>query len=870
VGIALNPDYIALLEHIQNASRLIGGESGSGPGFTEQDRLRVALAFPEAYEIGISNQAVQILYHLARRLPGVGVERVYLPWVEAIALLRERRLPLVTLETWTPVREAHLLGITLQHELNYTNVLELLSLAGIPLRAVNRSGMPLVLAGGPAVANFLPMLPFFDAFVIGDGEEVFPEVLHSCIEGVEAAEDRRALLRRLAGITGVFVPGISVTAERRVIPRLEGAPYPADCLVPLAAGVHDRAWVEIMRGCTRGCRFCQAGMWYRPVRERRAESVLQMAGSQLVVTGHEELALSSLSTTDYTALRNVLTALGRDLPDVRVALPSLRVDSAAIRLNHLASPSGSTVTLAPEAGSQRLRDVINKNVSEADISGAAREAFACGYTVLKLYFMIGLPSEEDEDVQAIVDLCGRLRDLGRGCLGSRAARLSLHVSVTNFIPKPATPFQWEAMAERATLLRRQKMLRAGLGRSPFKLSLHSIDTSYLEAALARGGVDLADVIEEAWERGARFDCWTEQERLDAWGAAFAARGLSAEQLATATLDPEGELPWDIIQGPVVSREFLKRERDRAARGMTTGDCRWDACQACGVCGAAVTGPHLAAEHGDEVQSEPWVRGVADSAMESRAAVARDSGSGRFSYVLEFSVRGRQRFLAHLDTLQLLRRAVRRAGGRLALSSGLRPKPLLSVALPRPVGVESRQEFCQLTLSEPPPRDFAPRLAAALPDGVRVIRIAPWRRRASVPAEVTGCTYEVEVVIRDTGAREGVVADGVDVLRAAMRSYTEAGSIGVERRRPGEVRVIDVKAFVQNVEVSTPEPGADGGRSSVRIRFRTAVSPRGSARPQEVVEALQRVGGVDLLVRGIERLEIDIAGEGPFEGTGKTR
>ncbi len=869
--------FVALLERIQNASRLSGGETGSGPGWSRlgseySDPLRVVVAFPEAYEIGISNQAIQILYHLARETAGVGVERCYLPWVEAISLMRAEGLYLPTLETWSPVRDAHLVGITLQHELNYTNVLELLHLAEIPVRASQRPAFPLVIAGGPAVSNFLPMEPFLDAVVVGDGEEVFPEILELMRREVESGAGRTAVLSSLASIRGVYVPGVSRSVERRVLASLEGAPYPVECLVPLAAGVHDRAWVEIMRGCTRGCRFCQAGMWYRPVRERRADSLLGLASAQLAASGHEELALSSLSTTDYSALQRVLSSLASDHPGVRVALPSLRVDSASVRLSHLVSPSSSTVTLAPEAGSQRLRDIINKNVSDEDIMGAAREAFAGGHTILKLYFMIGLPRERDEDVVAVVDLCRRLRELGKRSLGARSGRLALHVSVTNFIPKPFTPFQWEAMADRATLERRQGILRAGLGRGQAKLSLHSIDTSYLEAALARGGVELADVVEAAWEAGARFDCWTEHERLDAWDAAFRARGLSAEGLATTALDPAVALPWEVITGPVVSRSYLLRERERAAHGLTTPDCRWEGCEECGVCGEAVPGPDLAPADmrpdGDVVLGAGGVSeagavlgaggGPTEGTMSRRPAASSKWAGRVLEYLIEYSVHGRQRFLAHLDTLQLLRRAVRRAGGTLALSAGMRPKPLLSVALPRPVGVESRQEFCQIALSQPPPADFVSRLAAALPEGVAVTGMMPWRKRKSVAAYVVGCRYMLHTQPSTGRAAEGVEAVQThggerwgDMLAAAARRYTEAGSILVERRRPGEIRRVDVKLFVSQVQVRE-----DGG-----VEFHSLVGPGGSARPQEIAAALAQMAGEKIEVRSVERLAIDLGGDG---------
>ena len=850
--------YLSILERIQNASRLIDGEIGSGPGFSGEPRLRVALAFPEVYEIGISNEAIQILYYLARTVPGVDVERVYLPWIDASSLLRYEKVPLLTLETWTPVAEAHLLGITLQHELNYTNVLELLELSGIPVRASERSTFPLVIAGGPAVANFAPMAPFLDAIVVGEGEEVFPEILATLVRNiVEEGGGRDEALASLAAVRGVFVPGLSRGVERRVLPRLEGAPYPDQPLVSAKAGVHDRAWIEVMRGCTRGCRFCQAGMWYRPVRERRASSVLALAEDQVASTGHEELALSSLSTTDYSALPDLLRALALRLPEVRVVLPSLRVDSAAVRLCELTSRRASSITLAPEAGSQRLRDVINKNVDEEDVLEAAREAFSQGYTTLKLYFMIGLPTETADDVQGIVELCRRIAGVGKSALGARAGRLALNVSVTNFIPKPFTPFQWEPMASRAELEQRQRILRRGLRRGPFKLSLHSLDTSYLEAALARGGAEMADVIEEAWRRGARFDCWTDQERLDAWAAAFGSNGLAAEELATRVLGEGDALPWDLIEGPVVSKEFLLGERWHAYRGLATPDCRQGECLKCGVCGKELKGPDLAREAGGlSVGPAPSVDSPSSGHPARQSEMNRSAGAASLRYLLEFSVTGRMRFLAHLDTVEVLRRAVRRAGGRLAWSQGMRPRSELSCVVPRPVGVESRVELCQVGLSEPPPSGFVSSLNAVLPEGITVGRMIRWMARRPAASYVTSCTYEVWV----TGEASGSGApEFQEAVRAAAHAFAELDVCYVTRRRPPEARQVDVKQFVQCVQVgSLPEIEGPGGDAGTCLRFQTRITPRGAARPEDVVEAISTLACLALHVRRVERTAIGLS------------
>lgn len=842
--------FEGILYRIRQPARLIGEEFGAGPGFTGRaGELRVVLGFPDTYEIGISNQALQILYHLALQTEGVAVERTYLPWTDAISEMKREVVPLLSLETWSPVIEADLLGLTLQHEFNYTNVLELLDLAGIPLHADERSDQhPIVLVGGPAVADFLPLSRFLDAVAVGDGEVLFPEILRVLTENRDRGGARAEAKRRLALIDGVYVPGLSTSVDRRVRPRLEGAPYPGSCLVPLTAGIHDRAWVEVMRGCTRGCRFCQAGMWYRPVRERAPAEIMTMAAAQLASGGQQELALASLSTTDYTCLPALLTETVRSHPEVRVSLPSLRVDSAAVRLAHLASPTGPSLTLAPEAGSRRMWDVINKNVTEADVLAAAEEALRSGRTTLKLYFMIGLPLERDEDVVAIADLCLRVRELGRRVLGARAGRLQLNVSVNNFVPKPFTPFQWAAMADRDTLIRRQDLLRSRLRKPGVKLTLHGVDKSYLEAALARGGEEMGGVIEEAWRRGARFDSWTEQFRGDAWTEALAAAGTSAERLATNPIPPDASLPWDVIEG-VVDRSFLWSEWERALSGATTGDCRWEGCTACGAC-ATPPANDLAATF-----PRPVVAPQPDRISVMRLGTPSGGPSverPRLRYVLTFSVTGKGRFVGHLDRVEIFRRAVRRAGGRLALSEGLRPKPLLSLALPLAVGVDGLQELCEFELAEEPPLLFLERLSTALPAHMRVLSLAPYDGPRSLASRVVGATYEVEVrpPPPETGAT-ALPGESAPLVKAAAR-FAAASVLRVEETREGRVREVDVKAYVDRLRV---EPGKEGVHTLV---FRAAVTPSGTTRPERVVQAMSVLTGLELEIVHITRTEIELA------------
>jgi radical SAM-linked protein len=844
--------YSDILAKIRQPARLIGNEFGAGPGFSGRaDELRAVLAFPDAYEIGISNQAIQILYHLAKQVEGVGVERAYLPWVDAIKEMRQADVPLLTLETWSPVVSADLLGITLQHEFNYTNVLEMLDLAGIPLMATERTGdHPLVIGGGPAVANFLPMAPFLDAVAVGDGEEVFPEILEALVASKRGGESRAEAKGRLSLIEGVFVPGVSATVTRRVLRRLEDAPYPASCLVPLTAGVHDRAWVEVMRGCSRGCRFCQAGMWYRPVRERSPEKVMTMVTDQLEATGHEELALASLSTTDYSGLEELLTGIAHDHPETKVSLPSLRVDSAAVRLAHLVSPTGPSLTLAPEAGSQRMRDFINKNVTEDDVLSAAEEAFRCGYTSLKLYFIIGLPMEADDDVEAIADLCLRIREMGRRLLGQKAGRLQLSVSINNFVPKPFTPFQWVGMAERATLRGRQELLRARLRKPGLRVALHDVEKSYLEAALARGGEGMAAVVLEAWRQGARFDSWTEEFRGAAWRVALETAGTTAEVLATATYAYEAPLPWRAIRG-AVDEAYLIAEWRRAALGEKTPDCRDGDCGDCGACvpGIAIDVARAGARQiGSVVDSASGLAvglaGKGQAAAQTLGPVARPQSRGG-RYLLTFAVGGKVKYVGHLDKMELFRRAVRRAGGCLALSAGLRPKPLLSLALPLAVGMEARAEFCEFELATAPPPCFAKNLAAALPAGLQLISLESYEAARHAAARVVAVEYEVELEA-DQGADLG------PVMAIAAERFAAAPQLIREERRDDRVRTLDVKAYVDHVDL------VSSGASAATVSFRIAVTPTGSARPERVVEALAELAGIELDMRRGTRTRVVLA------------
>ena len=602
------PAIEPLLARVERPARYIDREWGAL--HDEEASYRACLIYPDTYEIGQANQALAILYGVLNAIPDVAAERAYLPWMDMSSAMRETGVPLFSLESCSAVRDFDLVGITIPYELTYSNILETLDLAGIPLRAENRAeNDPLVVGGGPSVFNPEPVAAFFDAILIGEGEEAVGEIVSAHRAAKAAGLTRLETLEALAAVPGVYVPSLyeairdaegayvgtqpvaGSTApgvvEKRVVADFDAAPVAIAGIVPFMDVVHDRYGLEVLRGCTRGCRFCQAGMVYRPVRERTADHIVRDVVAGLACTGYDEVSLTSLSTTDHSQLEEVLRRLQRRLEGtgVSVSLPSLRVDAFGVEMARLVSAGGkkSGLTFAPEAGTQRMRDVINKNVTEEDLLGSVQRAFEAGWRRVKLYFMIGLPTETDEDIAGIGELVGKVfRTAREATPPAQRGGLKVAVSVSTFVPKAQTPFQWEPQITFDEIRRRQTVLRESMPRKGVDLHWHDAEISFLEGVMARGGREVADVIEAAWRDDAVFDAWTEQFRLQRWLDAFAETGVGAESIASRERAQDEALPWAHISAGVASG-YLWRERERALAGKTTPDCSFAGCTGCDVC-----------------------------------------------------------------------------------------------------------------------------------------------------------------------------------------------------------------------------------------------------------------------------------------------
>lgn len=597
----IDKDLQNILNRVEKPARYIGGEVNAVNKELDKVSVRLGFAFPDTYEIGMSYMGLQILYNILNNNDEIFCERVFAPAVDMEEIMREQGRELFTLETFTPVKELDILGFTLQYELSYTNILNMLELGGIPLYSNMRGDeYPVVIAGGPCAFNPEPLADFMDAFVIGDGEEIFEKV---CLAKKECSS-KEEFLKTICNFEGVYVPAFYEPAynedgtikeikklydkapdrvKRAIVKDLDKAEFPVKNIVPFIETVHDRSVVETFRGCTRGCRFCQAGMIYRPVRERKKDTIKNLAEAQIANTGHDELSLLSLSTSDYSKFEELALELMEMCKgqNVALSLPSLRLDSFSFKvLQEIQGYRKSGLTFAPEAGSQRLRDVINKNITEENIYGAVEKSIELGWEHIKLYFMAGLPGETYEDLDGIAEIAQKIMDINFRVRGKKGGRFRVTISVSNFVPKPHTPFQWAAQDTPEMFIDKHNYLTKKLHIKGVTFNYHETGTSHLESVFARGDRRVGQVLARAHELGCKFDAWTEHFKPELWDKALEDTGIDSAFYTYRERSYDEVLPWDIVD-PYITKEFLMRENEKAKKAEVTHDCR-QGCVGCGM------------------------------------------------------------------------------------------------------------------------------------------------------------------------------------------------------------------------------------------------------------------------------------------------
>lgn len=772
--------YFSILERASKPGRYIGGE----PNMIRKDpgavQVRFALAFPDVYEIGMSHNGLRMLYHLLNGIEDVYAERVFAPWVDMAELMQAEGLPLLSLETRTPIDRFDLVGFSLQSELTYINVPYMLDLAGVPLRSEDRGeGDPLICAGGPCTANPEPLADLVDFFVIGDGEEVVLELVDLCREAKRNGLRRWQVLESLATLRGVYVPQVHrpetpwtvepnpakprTLVKRRWVEALSPDFYPTKPVVPVVDAVQDRVSVEVMRGCTQGCRFCQAGYWYRPTRELEVDDVMRLTSEMLKNTGNREVGLLSLSTADYSQVecltREMARSFSRD--KVSISLPSLRADAFSVSLaENVGEVRKNGFTFAPEAGSVRLRQFVNKNISNEELFQAIETAYRQGWNLIKLYFMIGLPSETDADIRETVDLIRQIGGIGKRFKGPR----KVNASIGTFVPKTFTPFQWDRFEDLKVTNQRLDYLKSAV-RFPFaRLKWHDPAECFIEGVLSRGDRKVGKALLQAYRLGCRFDGWDETFNFQLWMKAFEESGVDPH-FYNRDIPLNEVLPWDFIDIGV-SKRFLLTERERSYRKIQTYDCKWGDCRGCGIPGnyqdiklagipveeekpvdvhrpradgvdspgANPSGPPPVPSQDAPRAQGPLIRITLPPAVKppktagedpppavAGPAPSRERLSPR-SYLVHYRKEGPARLLSHLNVLKLLERALIRCGLRLKFTEGFNPRPKFTASPAIPLGMSSRSEYLRFEAFGELPESLAARLNDCLIEGLQVYTV----------------------------------------------------------------------------------------------------------------------------------------------------